>query len=59
MIYSHKGYELEITYNSETKQYEGKCSELGIELSSSNKRWLESCFRERVDEYFRSFLSNS
>jgi hypothetical protein len=58
MIYNHKGYELEITYNSETRQYEGSCSELGIKLSSSRQDLLESCFRERVDEYLGSFLSN-
>jgi hypothetical protein len=57
MIYNHEGYELEITYNSETKQYEGKCSELGIELSSNSEGWLKSCFRERVDEYLRSFIN--
>lgn len=49
-IYNHNNYELEIDYNPITKQYEGKCKELKIKkLSSSNKEWLESCFRERVD----------
>ena len=54
MIYNHRGYELKITYNSETKQYEGKCFDVDIRLSSSNKEVLESCFRERIDD----FLSN-
>lgn len=49
MIYSHLGYELVITYNSMTEQYEGECKELNIYISSNNKEWLESCFRERVD----------
>jgi len=56
MIYNHKGYELKITYNSETKQFEGKCSELGIKLYSSSKDLLEKSFRERVDEYLGSFI---
>ena len=48
-IYGHKEYELEIDYNSTTKQYEGKCKELGIYISANSKEWLESCFRERVE----------
>jgi len=47
-IYRHNGYELEIDYNTITKKYEGKCDELGIQMESSSKEWLESCFRERV-----------
>jgi len=48
-IYGYNGYELEIDYNSITKKYEGKCEKLGIHIESNSKKWLESCFRERVD----------
>jgi hypothetical protein len=51
MIYNHRGYELEITYNSETGQYEGVCFDIDIRLFSNNKEVLKSCFRERVDNF--------
>lgn len=48
MIYEHKGYELVITFDSSTGQYEGLCNELDIWLSSRSKDGLEKSFRERV-----------
>lgn len=49
MIYNYNNYELFIRYNSMSEQYEGYCRELDISLCSKSKEWLESCFRERVD----------
>ncbi len=50
MIYNYNSYELVITYNSMTEQYDGECQELGIYISSKSKDGLEYGFRERVDD---------
>lgn len=54
MIYEHKGYELIITFDSSTGQYEGLCNELNIWLSSRSKDGLEYSFREKVDNLISS-----
>lgn len=48
-IYSHKGYELVITYNSFTQMYEGSCHELSIYLEAYSLEGLHNCFSDRVD----------
>lgn len=50
MIYNYNNYELVITFDSSTGQYEGLCNQLGIWLSSRSKDGLEKSFRERVDD---------
>jgi len=50
MIYNHKGYELVITYNSESGLWEGNCKSLGIYVIARTQGLLESSFRERVDD---------
>lgn len=49
MIYNYNNYELVITYNSMTEQYDGECKELEIYISSKSKDGVEYSFRERVD----------
>jgi len=54
MYYSYKGYELVITYNSMSEQYDGECEKLGIYISSKSKDGLEKSFREQVNDLIGS-----
>lgn len=47
---THRGYVLNITYNSISGLYEGLCSVLGIVIYDVSPEYMESDFQRRVDE---------